>query len=154
MTQPLLTPAFGPHCVCLDLSVSGQAELFGALGRMLVPRQPAIADILRRRFERRHARSSVAIGGGVAVPRATLTHVTRPRAAYVRCRQPIPLDAPDGVPVVDVLALVVPHPGLTADLELLSRLEWALRTPALLSQLRALHEPEAAVAFLARAIDP
>ena len=136
----------------IDLACEARTavELFEVLARLIVRERTEMAQTLCRRFVRRHAQRSFALGGGVALARTTMVHLTWPRAAYVRCRRPLALDAPDGLPVTDAFALVVPHPALSAEHELLHTVETELGRPLTVTRLRAQADAEGVRALLVR----
>lgn len=133
----------------LACDVGGVLDLFEVLARKIARHRTDVVDVLCRRFARRHARHSFALGGGAVLARTTLSHLSGPRAAYVRCVRPLPIDAPDGQPVTEALALVVPHPALTAEHDLLHSVQSMLCRPQALARLRASADAEGIVALLA-----
>lgn len=72
---------------------------------------PKAAEVSRRLWGReRHG--STALGYGVAIPRAQIIGLRRPVAAFLRSMGPLAFDAPDGRPVFDLLAILVPKPAV------------------------------------------
>lgn len=130
-------PAPSIRVVRVELAVEAPHAVLGLLAGLLVPKEPQQAELLRRRFERARERRSVVAGQGVLLVRSSLAHLSSPRVAYARLRRPMGIRSPDGAPVTDVLALVVPQPTLSAEHEMLTALERWLRLPAAPSRLRA-----------------
>lgn len=127
----------------LGITVARASELFEAIGRIVEqPRGPRQAPVARQ-LGKRHARRSTALGNGVALPHAAVPGLRRPMAAYARLAQPLGLGAPDREPVTDVLALLVPFPGMSAEFELLQNLIHRLSHPAMAQALRETAHPAA-----------
>lgn len=122
--------------VVLGIEVARASDLFDAIGRIVEqPRGPRQAPVARQ-LGRRHARRSTALGNGVALPHAAVPGLRRATAAYARLAQPLGLGAPDREPVTDVLALLVPFPGMSAEFELLQNLIHRLSHPVMAQALR------------------
>ena len=119
----LLTPLH----VALNAEVSSRDQLFERIGWMIHARRGPTPPEVARHLMTRELRSSTALGHGIALPHADVPGLRRPVAAFVRPRTPISFDAPDGKPVTEVLALLVPRPGTAAHLDLLARLARLLR---------------------------
>ena len=135
---PLLTPRqLPPANIRLDVQARTADELFALVSDLAQPRAPAVAQRAHQRLARRHARRSVAIGRGFALPHAAVPGLTATVAVYVRCPGGLELPPPDDRPVTDVLALLVPMPGLGSDFELLTSMTRRLQAAADGERLRA-----------------
>lgn len=112
-----------PRHVMIGADVATRAAAFDLIGALVQqrPRGPSAREVADR-LTRRDARSSTALGHGIALPHAHVARLRTPVAVYLRPRRPIPFDAPDGRPVTDLLALLVPRPATAAHLDLLSSL--------------------------------
>ncbi len=64
-----------------------------------------------RALERREQAASTALGDGFAIPHARIAGLARPLTLFMRTRRAIAFDAPDGKPVSDLLAIMVPADG-------------------------------------------
>ncbi len=107
--------------VLLGLDVSSKHCAFAEIARFVGARHGLpVADVLAGLDEREEL-GSTAIGLGVAIPHARVRTLTQPIAAFVRLKWAIPFDAPDGKPVTDVLALLVPYHANDAHLLLLAQ---------------------------------
>src|SRR5450631_679026 len=58
---------------------------------------------------------STALGAGFAIPHARINGIARPLTLFMRTRLPVAFDAPDGKPVSDLLAIMVPADGAKED---------------------------------------
>ena len=110
-----------PENICLDVAVSSKLELFDVIGRHMEREHALPGEWVVRSLSRREQTASTGLGKGVAIPHARVKDLDRMHAAYLRLKSPIPFDAPDGNPVVDILVLLAPsqadeaHLGILAD---------------------------------------
>ena len=77
-----------------------------------------------------------ALEGGVALPHGCIEGIDRPYAAFVRLRNSVDYDAPDGVPVDLVLGLILPKGEGGCDTDDLADLAELMRSPDLRRMLR------------------
>lgn len=106
---------------------------------------------IARALDRREQAASTALGDGFAIPHARIAGRERPLTLFMRTRAGIAFDAPDGKPVSDLLAIMVPADGnkddhlqllaliarLFSDGEFRSRLDTALDAAAAAGCFRA-----------------
>lgn len=137
--QPWLAPTepasqrclLRPEQVGLDVQVDNMLEVIGAVaGLAQRPRGPS-AQYIAARLARREARRTTMLGRGLALPHADLTGLRAPMAVYLRPQQAVAIATPDGQPLCDILALLVPKPAMSVHFELLDRLTRLLLDPAL-----------------------
>lgn len=135
--MPWLNPKQLPReRILLDRRVGTEAGLFALVGRTIAGSQDRLCTQVRHRLACRHARRSVALGAGFALPHAAVPGITTTQAVYVRSTTSIAMPTPDGRDVTDALALLVPMPGLAADYDRLMGLTALLERPALRIALR------------------
>ena len=128
--------------VAVGILATDATTLFNAIGLAVAgPRGPR-ADQVALRLARRHDRKSVALGYGIALPRAAVPGLRCSTAVFMRMATPLAMDVPDGEPVTDVLCLLVPLPGFSSDRELLARLIDQLGDLRLRGALREAHNVE------------
>jgi len=72
---------------------------------------------------------STGLGQGVAIPHGRIKGLKEAMAAVVRVSEPIPFDAPDGMPVSLLVFLLVPEHATEEHLEILSELAELLSDP-------------------------
>lgn len=113
--------------ILLGPRIKTEPGLFALIARTAAHRDPVLTVKLEERLLRRHARQPVSLGGGVALPHAAVPGLSATRAVCVRSLAPIPMPAPDGGDITDVLGLLVPSPGLPAHYDLLMSLIELLR---------------------------
>ncbi len=116
--------------------------LFNMIGATVARPGWPCATRISTRLAQRHARRSVALGHGMALPRAAVPGLPRRTAVFLRMARPLPMNAPDGQPVTDVLCLLVPPPGFAADREFLDSLSGALCDPQVREALRRARDVE------------
>jgi PTS system nitrogen regulatory IIA component len=120
------------------ISVSSKKRLLEKLAGLLAgdlgaPVERAIFEAL---IAREHL-GSTGLGQGVAIPHGRVGGDIAPTAAFVRMKDPIAFDAPDGEPVDLVLALVVPDHFTDQHLALLSQVAELFSHPEVCAELRA-----------------
>ena len=79
------------------------------------------ADVFECLFAREKL-GSTGLGQGVAIPHGRYAGVSQATGAFIRIREPIGFDAPDGKPVSLVFILLVPENATGEHLEVLSKL--------------------------------
>jgi PTS system nitrogen regulatory IIA component len=84
-----------PENICLDVAVTNKLELFDVIGRHMEREHALPQEWVIRSLSRREQAGSTGLGKGVAIP-------------YMRLKSPIPFNAPDGNPVIDILVLLAP----------------------------------------------
>lgn len=104
----------------LDLQVAGKAALFEAIGGHVERVHGLPADAVVGALLRRERTGSTALGRGVAMPHARVRGLDRIRVVYLRLAPALSFDTPDGRPITDVLALLVPDPAEQLHLDLLA----------------------------------
>ncbi len=134
---PVLTCKLLPLTqVAVGILATDATTLFNAIGLAVAgPRGPRAEEVALR-LARRHARKSVALGHGIALPRAAVPGLRCSTAVFMRMATPLAMNVPDGEPVIDVLCLLVPLPGFSSDWELLAGLIQQLGDLSLRGALR------------------
>ena len=103
-----LASYLSPENICLDVAVSNKLELFDVIGRHMEREHALPQEWVARSLSRREQAGSTGLGKGVAIPHARVKELERMQVAYMRLKSPIPFDAPDGNPVIDILVLLAP----------------------------------------------
>jgi len=110
-----------PQDILLDVDVRDRAQLFEQVATTIGGANGLDPAPIRRALERREQVGSTALGDRFAVPHACIAGITRPLTLYIRSRTGIAFDAPDGIPVDRILAIMAPTDGVKQDhLELLA----------------------------------
>ncbi|HVE10136.1 MAG TPA: PTS sugar transporter subunit IIA [Paraburkholderia sp.] len=106
--------------VLLGVRVADREALFEQLSRSFEALCDVPAATVTAGLVSREALGSTGLGRGLAVPHGHIEDIPQPEAIYVRLAEPIAFDAPDGQPVSDVVALLVPQWADSAHLHLLA----------------------------------
>lgn len=133
--------------ILLGRRIKTEHGLFALVARTAAHHDSILTGRVEARLLRRHARQPVSLGGGVALPHAAVPGLSVTRAVFVRSLAPIPMPAPDGDGITDVLALLVPSPGLPAHYDLLMSLTELLSRAAVRAALRQARTAAAIQAF-------
>jgi PTS system nitrogen regulatory IIA component len=92
---------------------------------------------------------STGLGKGVAIPHGRLRGLKRAAAAFIRVKEPIAFDSPDGQPVRLLVVLLVPEHATQQHLQILSELAQMLSEPSMRGQLQTIAQPAALLATVA-----
>ena len=97
-----------------------------------------------RALSRREQAGSTALGGGFALPHASIPGIERPLTLLVRTREPISFNASDDGPVSLMLAILVPEGGdRNVHLKLLALAAELMSQPGFRTRLDLATEPTA-----------
>lgn len=108
--------------ILLDLEVSSKKRLFEQVGLLLENEAGlARADVFDCLFAREKL-GTTGLGQGVAIPHGRHASVKKAVGAFIRTKEPVAFDAPDGKPVSLVFVLLVPENATGQHLEVLSKL--------------------------------
>lgn len=144
-----LARLLAPERIMLGVPLADAQALFAHVAAQVAQRDRVAAPMVLQRLQRRHARRSTALGGGVALPHAEITHLPSALMYFVRPAQPLDFGASDGRPVSEVLVLLVRKPATSAEHHLLVDLTHWLCQPALRRQLAACSSVDAVWRLLA-----
>lgn len=108
--------------IVLDLEVSSKKRIFEQAGLLLENEAGlARADVFDCLFAREKL-GTTGLGQGVAIPHGRHTSVKKAVGAFIRTKEPVAFDAPDGKPVSLIFVLLVPENATGEHLEVLSKL--------------------------------
>jgi PTS system nitrogen regulatory IIA component len=108
--------------ILLDLDAGSKARLFDAAARLFEANRRLSRAAVVDSLVAREKLGSTGLGQGIAIPHGRLKGLDQAQGAYVRLKEGIPFDAPDGKPVTQVFVLLVPEQATERHLELLSLL--------------------------------
>ena len=108
--------------ILLDLEVSSKKRLFEQAG-LLLENEAGVArsEVFDCLFAREKL-GSTGLGQGVAIPHGRHACVKKATGAFIRTKEPVAFDAPDGKPVSLIFTLLVPENATSEHLEVLSKL--------------------------------
>ncbi|WP_228384525.1 PTS sugar transporter subunit IIA [Rhodocyclus gracilis] len=122
MLAPAMASTLAEHLtvgdVLLDLAAASRDDLFAAVGQHMAHTYGVSADGVAHGLRRRERIGSSALGHGVAIPCARVQDAERMYVLFIRLAAPIPFDAPDGLPVSELLVLLVPKQATEKHLHL------------------------------------
>ncbi len=95
---------------------------------------------------------STGLGEGVALPHGRMPNLDRAMGAFIRIKEGIDFDAPDGQPVDLVFGLLVPENSTDEHLQILSRLAELFHEEALRQKLRSPSSGQEAFELLTQAV--
>jgi PTS system nitrogen regulatory IIA component len=108
--------------IALDLPAMTKPQLFAAVGALFEAQAGLARDTVAASLAAREKLGSTGLGQGIAIPHGRLKGLKEARGAFVRLKDPIAFDAPDGKPVSQVFVLLVPEHATDQHLQLLSEL--------------------------------
>lgn len=108
--------------ILIDLDVGSKKRVFEQVG-LLVENTHKIArsEVFDCLFAREKL-GSTGLGQGVAIPHGRAKGLKEAAGVFIRLKQPIPFDAPDGKPVQTLFVLLVPAEASDLHLQVLSEL--------------------------------
>lgn len=127
--------------ILLDVEATSKKRLFEQVGQLFEDREHVARSMVFESLFAREKLGSTGLGQGIAIPHGRIKGLDRTLAAFVRPRQPIPFDAPDGKPVAQVFVLLVPEQATEEHLQLLSELAGMFTERAFRDQLAAASDP-------------
>jgi len=127
--------------ICLDVDASSKDQLLERIADFFARRYRLAAAEVFGKLKEREQLGSTGLGHGVAIPHARMGRLPSAAGAFFRTRFPIPFDAPDGRPVSNVLALLVPATATEKHLQLLANAAGMFGDRSFRSQLRHCAQP-------------
>ena len=125
-----------PRDILPDLAVSDKDHLLLDIGRHMEREHGLPAAWVSNSLARREQAGSTGLGQGFAIPHARVKELERIQVAYLRLESPIAFDAPDSLPVSDVLVLLVPKQATEVHLKILSEATQMFSDPAFRQRLQ------------------
>jgi len=108
--------------VVLDLEVSSKKRAFEQVGLIFENNCGIARSVVSDNLFARERLGSTGLGHGVAVPHGRIKGLKAPLAAFVRLKEPIPFESPDGQPVKLLVFLLIPDQVTQQHLEILSEI--------------------------------
>ncbi|HZI84355.1 MAG TPA: PTS IIA-like nitrogen regulatory protein PtsN [Casimicrobiaceae bacterium] len=127
--------------ILLDIEATSKKRLFEQVGQLFEDRAQIARALVFDSLFAREKLGSTGLGQGIAIPHGRIKGLDHTLAAFLRPRQPIPFDAPDGKPVGQVFVLLVPEQATEEHLQLLSELAGMFTERAFRDQLSAATDP-------------
>ena len=108
--------------VLIDLDVSSKKRVFEHAGLLFENNQNIARSQVFDSLFARERLGSTGLGQGIAIPHGRIKGLRDAVGAAIRTREPIPFDAPDGLPVNLIFVLLVPERATDLHLRILSEL--------------------------------
>lgn len=108
--------------IAFDVDVASKPRLFEAAGALFAAGSGLDASTVAASLGARERLGSTGLGQGIAIPHGRIKGLTHAAGAFLRLKQAIAFDAPDGKPVSQVFVLLVPEQATDLHLQLLSEL--------------------------------
>lgn len=128
--------------VVLDLEVSSKKRAFEQAGLIFENNCGIARSMVSDNLFARERLGSTGLGHSVAVPHGRIKGLKAPLAAFVRLKDPIPFESPDGQPVKLLIFLLIPDHVTQQHLEILSEVAEMFSDENFRNQLAA--DPDAA----------
>jgi len=160
LQQPALTQTPGlisladilsPERVRCDVEVSSKKKALELVSELMAGTEgPPEMWVVTDRLLAREKLGSTALGHGVAIPHGRCTDVTAAVAAFVKLREGVEFDAPDGLPVDLIVGLLVPEECTDGHLQLLAQLADVFSKPEIRERLRENLSPAELIELLSQ----
>lgn len=108
--------------VLADLDVASKKRVFEQVGLLFENHRGLSRALIYDSLFARERLGSTGLGQGVAIPHGRIKGLKDALGAFVRTKDPIPFEAPDGRPVSQIFVLLVPEDATEVHLEILSEL--------------------------------
>ncbi len=111
-----------PSNILLDLDVTSKKRLFEQAGLLFENNQGIARSTVFDSLFAREKLGSTGLGQGIAIPHGRIKGIKEAIGAFLRLKNAVPFDAPDGKPVGVVFVLLVPEQATERHLQILSQL--------------------------------
>jgi PTS system nitrogen regulatory IIA component len=147
-----LSEILSPDCIRLDSDATSKKRVLEIASQLLADRDEALSQ--REVFDCLIAREklgSTGLGQGVAIPHGRLARLDKTIGVFLRLPRGVDFDAPDGVPVDLVFALLVPKESTEEHLQVLASIAGYFDSKGSGDALRVDITPQEAREILCRA---
>jgi nitrogen PTS system EIIA component len=125
-----------PTSIAVDVRASDKTQLLRDLAERAASSLHLAAELIASELIKREGLGSTGMGGGIAIPHARFSSLTRPYGLLARLKQPIDFDAIDGGKVDLVFVLLLPTSPGGDQLGALACVARKLRPSSLVAKLR------------------
>ena len=108
--------------VALDLDMASKRRVFDEAGMMFQNHQGIARSTVFDSLFARERLGSTGLGQGVAIPHGRIAKLAAPIGAFLRLKEAIPFEAPDGKPVNLLFFVLVPEKATDTHLQILASL--------------------------------
>lgn len=139
----LISKILTPDSVLLDSESASKKRVFERVGILFENTQNIARSLVFDSLFAREKLGSTGLGQGVAIPHGRVKGLRDAVAAFVKLQNPIPFDAPDGLPVNFIFVLLVPERATDLHLQILGELAQMFSDQSFRNQLQSLDDPVA-----------
>jgi len=118
----LISKILLPDNILLDAESTSKKRVFERVGLLFENNQQIARSQVFDSLFAREKLGSTGLGQGVAIPHGRIAKLRDATAAFVMTSNPIPFDAPDGLPVNLIFVLLVPERANDLHLQILGEL--------------------------------
>ncbi|MEK6708483.1 MAG: PTS IIA-like nitrogen regulatory protein PtsN [Pseudomonadota bacterium] len=118
----LIAQLLPPSNVIVELDAASKKRVFEQVGLLFENTLHIARSQVFDSLFAREKLGSTGLGQGVAIPHGRIKGLRDAAAAFIRMKEPIPFDAPDGKPVSLICILLVPEKATDQHLQILSEL--------------------------------
>lgn len=127
--------------ILLDAESASKKRVFERVGLLFENSQKLSRSQVFDSLFAREKLGSTGLGQGVAIPHGRIKNLRDAVAAFIKTDNPIPFDAPDGLPVNLIFVLLVPERATDLHLQLLGELAQMFSNTAFRERLIASNDP-------------
>ncbi len=139
----LISKILTPESVLLDSESASKKRVFERVGILIENTQNIARSLVFDSLFAREKLGSTGLGQGVAIPHGRVKGLRDAVAAFVKMQNPIPFDAPDGLPVNFIFVLLVPERATDLHLQILGELAQMFSDQKFRDQLQHTDDPQA-----------
>ncbi len=139
----LISKILTPECVILDKESASKKRVFERVGILFENNHNIARSQVFDSLFAREKLGSTGLGQGVAIPHGRVKGLRDAVAAFVKMQNPIPFDAPDGLPVNFIFILLVPERATDLHLQILGELAQMFSDQEFRDQLQNSDDPVA-----------
>jgi len=129
--------------VLLDAESASKKRVFERVGLLFENSQKIARSQVFDSLFAREKLGSTGLGQAVAIPHGRIKNLRDAVAAFIKTENPIPFDAPDGLPVNLIFVLLVPERATDLHLQLLGELAQMFSDASFRERLLASNDPVA-----------
>lgn len=118
----LIAQLLPPSNIIVELDATSKKRVFERVGLLFENTLHIARSQVFDSLFAREKLGSTGLGQGVAIPHGRIKGLRDAAAAFIRMKEPIPFDAPDGKPVNLICILLVPEKATDQHLQILSEL--------------------------------
>jgi len=137
----LISKILTPECVLLDSESASKKRVFERVGLLFENTQNIARSQVFDSLFAREKLGSTGLGQGVAIPHGRVKGLRDAVAAFVKMQNPIPFDAPDGLPVNFIFVLLVPERATDLHLQILGELAQMFSDKSFREKLQGTDDP-------------